>query len=250
MRSFSLAIASRCCAANACDESAAKAVRRGPLPVRCSWQKRASSSTFDEYSNLTAAVIETVATWTDKDGFVDVAKMRKKFGLDPAERMVLHEFTHAVDESEAALRDRGSWSRRLEYLDQHVPAGKTDVWGKTHSLDPRIAASMVDRGYGVHGAELDAYELAAQNAVEVAKFPEPGKVGKPQFLVMDDGGERELVGEEGARVHHVRVRRLAGDRAHAREVRRLHPGAIGGARARRRAPPSTCRARRAAAGGR
>ena len=189
MRSFSLAIALRCCAANACDEPAAKAVRRGPLPVRCSWEKRAPSSTVGEYSNLSAAVIETVATWTDKDGIVDVATMRKKFGLDPDERMLLRELTHLVDESEAALRDRASWSRRLEYLDQHVPAGETDVWGKTYSLDPRIAAAMVGRGYGVHGAELDAYELAAQNAVEVAKFPEPGKVGKPQFLLLDDGGE-------------------------------------------------------------
>lgn len=222
--------------------------RQGPLPTQYDWDKRAvDEANFSEPAFLRAAVIKTAATWADKDGYVDLGAMRKKFGPGHDEQLILDELSRPADARLTTLHEDSPWSRRLQYLDQRtlrmvvspmtsalvpkdmhalpwitrsfdktralggvqrvwarqhilgntlafleatgLPAKKTDVWGKSYSLDPRIAPVMIDRGYRVHGGDIDAHELEAQIASEVAKIPEPGKLTKPKFLLLDDGGE-------------------------------------------------------------
>lgn len=88
------------------------------------------------------------------------------------------------------------WARQhllgntLGFLEEMgLPAAKTEIWGKTYSLDPRIGSAMLDLGYHVHAGDLDPADVERQVAAEIAKIPDPKKIDKPRFLILDDGGE-------------------------------------------------------------
>jgi S-adenosylhomocysteine hydrolase len=72
-----------------------------------------------------------------------------------------------------------------------ITADRMQVWGKVYSLDPRVAAQMLQEGYHVHGDSIPRSRrlLEGQVARELRLIDHPEQYQKPIFLLLDDGGE-------------------------------------------------------------